>query len=151
MIKTINTSKSYLIIICILCTSITINCNMNSSETLEERATKLAEFESDGKWSKSYDFYSPEFKKVCPRNVFSLIMGETVLFMEGEFLFNWKSISFNITNIENDKDEGYVTQEMLLNGESFGNLSSQKIKWLFQDDNWWLIPKKELTTDCSMR
>jgi len=151
MIKIININKAYLIIICILSILILTNCNINPSETLEERATKLAEFESEGVWSKSYDFYSPDFKKVCPRNSFSLIMGETVLFMEGEFLFNWKSIRFNITNIQEDKNEGYVSQEMLLNGESFGNLSAQKIKWIFQDGNWWLIPKNELTTDCSMR
>ena len=151
MKKILNIKTTYILILSILSILIIINCDINSSETLEERAMKLAEFDSEGKWSKSYDFYSPEFKKICNKNAFSLIMGETVLFMEGEFLFNWKSISFRVTDIQSDNNEGYITQEMLLNGEPFGNLGAQKIKWIFQDNNWWLVPQKELTTDCSMR
>ena len=151
MKKILNIKTTYILILSILSILIIINCDINSSETLEERANKLAELDSEGKWSKSYDFYSPEFKKICNKNAFSLIMGETVLFMEGEFLFNWKSISFRVTDIQSNKNEGYVTQEMLLNGEPFGNLGAQKIKWIYKNNNWWLVPQKELTTDCSMR
>ena len=151
MKKILNIKTTYILILSILSILIIINCDIHSSETLEERANKLAELDSEGKWSKSYDFYSPEFKKICNKNAFSLIMGETVLFMEGEFLFNWKSISFRVTDIQSNKNEGYVTQEMLLNGEPFGNLGAQKIKWIYKNNNWWLVPQKELTTDCSMR
>ncbi|MBN19579.1 MAG: hypothetical protein CL758_08920 [Chloroflexi bacterium] len=151
MKKLINIKKYFIFSLTILSIMIIVNCNLQSSETLEERANKLAAFDSEGKWSKSYEFYSPDFKKICKKNTFSLIMGETVLFMEGEFLFNWKSISFRVTDIQSNKNEGYVTQEMLLNGEPFGNLGAQKIKWIYKDNNWWLVPQKELTTDCSMR